>query len=939
MAVRIGDVVIGRDSELDELEAFVGSVPDRAGGLIVSGEAGAGKTTLWRAGLEMAEERLHRVLVARPAESEVQLSFAALRDILDTAYERVSQRLPAPQRHALAIALLHEQPGTAAPDPGAVAAGLLGALRLLSSETPVLLAIDDVQWLDAPSSRALEFVVRRLGEEPIGLLLTRRTARNTESSRAFERAFGEERLARILVGPLSAGALHLLLRTRLGTTFTLPVLRRMHETSGGNPFYALELARALIARGGRVDPGEPFPVPVNLRDLIRNRLAMLPKVTHDTLFAVAALAQPTVPLLTQVCGENARSHLERAASAQVLELDDGHIRFAHPLLASTVYSEATPVARRKLHGRLADMVTDPEERGRHVALAAEAPSDEAAAALDEASRRAWTRGAPLAAAELADQALRLTPLGRTEDTLRRAIAAAGHYFEAGDPEHARSLLEHAVAEARPGEQRAEVLAQLARVHGFGADLRTAAKLYREALVNASRRSRTYVEAERGLAVAQMRMLDDLAGAARHAHSASAVAERLESSHHLAESLSVEALIRGLMGRPGVRQLIERAKGLDKPAVEAAAPSNYFLRGLWGPRFHVGVLGVWLDDLGGARCALEGSRQHAVELGDESALPLVLRWLGYAELLVGRWTTALELALEGEELAVQTGQPAQRAVLVGLRALVLAHRGEEAEARAAADEGLRLSDATGAAFGTLMSRSALGLLELSLENNSAVHEHLWPLQENLEAAGVREPGAMRFVTDEIEALIALGRHDDAETLLGRLERHAGRLGRASARATAGRCRALLEAAQGRLEEGLASGEEALAEHDRLPLPFERARTLLALGALQRRAKRKTAARESLAAALEVFEELGALVWAGRARAELSRIGGRRTTEGLTPTERRIVELVAQGRSNKEVGAALFVTAKTVETTLSRIYRKLGVHSRTELAHRLGTTPDL
>jgi DNA-binding CsgD family transcriptional regulator len=194
--------------------------------------------------------------------------------------------------------------------------------------------------------------------------------------------------------------------------------------------------------------------------------------------------------------------------------------------------------------------------------------------------------------------------------------------------------------------------------------------------------------------------------------------------------------------------------------------------------------------------------------------------------------------------------------------------------------------------------------------------------------------VRFIPDLIEALVSLRRLGDAELLLRRLEKRARKLNRASALAAGGRCRGLLHAARGEIPQAVAALERALAEHERTPMPFERARTLLALGATQRRAKQNRVARTSLNQALAVFEELGAAPWTEKARVELARIGGRRPAgHELTTTERMLAELVAEGRSNKEIAAALSLTPRTVETKLSRIYAKLAVRSRTELAHRL------
>jgi tetratricopeptide (TPR) repeat protein len=351
---------------------------------------------------------------------------------------------------------------------------------------------------------------------------------------------------------------------------------------------------------------------------------------------------------------------------------------------------------------------------------------------------------------------------------------------------------------------------------------------------------------------------------------------------LSEFLARRALIGGLLARDGALADAERAVELATASVDRLAAHDDFLRGLGDARFMLGVLGLWRDDVEGGRASLEAAYARAVELGDESSLPLILRWRAYARLLAGDWDGGLRDADAGYEVAIQSGQPSQRAVLTALRGFVLAHLGRVADAREAAEEGLRLADATGAAFGTMLGLSTLGFLELSLGDAAQADRHLGPLVARLEAAGVREPGAVRFVPDAIEALVVLGRLDEAETLLVRLERRARKLDRASALAGSARCRALLTAARGDLASALSTLEVALAEHDRTAMPFERARSLLVLGEVRRRAKQKRAAREALEAALVSFGELGAELWVKRAQAEVSRIGGRAPTgETLTP----------------------------------------------------------
>jgi DNA-binding CsgD family transcriptional regulator len=342
--------------------------------------------------------------------------------------------------------------------------------------------------------------------------------------------------------------------------------------------------------------------------------------------------------------------------------------------------------------------------------------------------------------------------------------------------------------------------------------------------------------------------------------------------------------------------------------------------------------VWSDELEAARAALTDIEERAVEQGDESSLPFVLTYLSLAEFLSGRWQEALRAADEGADVALAAGSETGRAFALSVRALVASGLGRERAARSDANEALALAE-RGTMFATTTSLWALGLLELSLDRPADAHELLGPLVARVEGAGIGELGSIRFVTDDVEALVRLGELDAAATQLARFEQHAQRLGRRSALAAAYRCHGLIAAAAGAANEAQAECNRALDELEQLPLPFERARTLLALGLAQRQVRQRRAARNSLERGLRLFEELGASLWAERARTELGRISGRAPSRGeLTASERRVAGLVAEGWTNREVAAALHVTPRTVEGTLSRVYTKLGVRSRTELARR-------
>ena len=924
--------IVGREEELASLVACLEQRQRLPREIVIEGEAGIGKTMLWRHAVAEAQAQGYRVLSCSPSETEAHLAFSGLRDLLDAAYGDGADALPPPQRRALDIALLRADPGQRSPDQGAVAAAFLASLRRLAERRPVLVAVDDVQWLDGSTAFLMGFVARRLQDERIALLVARRAALSDA-----ELAFGVRDRLRMTLGPLSIGALHRILRTQLGGAApSRPMLVRLHELAGGNPFYALEIARALERRAD-LGPGEELPLPARLQDLVLERLAALPERTVEALQVIAALSQPTVTLVTSVLRDNAEP-LEPALAAHVISTDGDRLVFTHPLLASGAYSTAGPARRRDLHGRLAMIVEEAEERARHLALATLQPGAAVAAALEDAAQRARARGALSAAADLAEQAVRLTPPDAREDVLRRTIEAAGNCFEAGDAGRARALFERAVSIApEGGRRRATALVRLARANAFGANLRVAAALYRQAIAEADPESATRAEAEEGLAVALMRMLKDLPTAAQHAANATELAKRLGDGHALAEFRASHALIVGLRGDPRALGLMQRVEGVEAFDAESDFGPSRFLRTLWGTGFMSSVLRVFADDLDEARAGLELARARAVEAGDEASLPLLLRYLSLVELLAGDWSRAERLADEGYEASLQTGQPSQQAVLAASSALIAAHGGNVEATRARADEALRLGEETGSGFAELLARSALGLLELSLGNPDRAAEELEPLVDAIEAAGVGEPGVARFVPDAIEARVAVGRLGDAGRLLASHEERAMRLDRPSALAAAGRCRALLLAARTDFDGALASVGEALAQHARVAIPFERGRTLLVLGAVQRRAKRKRAAREALEEALAVFERLGARLFAEQARLELGRIGGRRPpTDRLTPTERRVAGLVAEGRSTKEVAATLFVSPKTVEGHLSSIYTKLGIHSRTALARELSAS---
>lgn len=920
--------MIGRDEELRALVEFLDGVDLLPAAAVVEGEAGAGKSTLFAAAVAAAGDRSYRLLSARPAEPERDLSFAALRDLLTEAFDDVSSELPVPQRRALAVALLREDPSGPPPDRGAVASAVLGALRSCARDGPVLVAVDDAHWLDRASASALRFAARRLRDEPVGLLLTRRVDAAGDGWPGLDDSLPDDRVRRLGLRPLSIGALLVLLRTRLGLVLQRPALRRLHEAAGGNPFFALEIGRELLERADPADPAEPLPVPPTLRALVAGRISRLSEGARALLPAIAVLSRPTEGVLEALTAAPLKPALEEAVKAEVLFWEADRLRFTHPLLAAEVYAELRPSERRELHRRLARVTPEPEERARHLARAAAEPDREVATALDAAARTALARGAPSAAAELAEEARRLSPADPVADVHRRSIECARYHFLAGDTSRAGALLTDALAALPPGPLRAEPLSLLARIHLFTDELGLATDRLEQATAEA-RGGALRAEAEEGLVWSLILARRDLRSAARHARKAVELAGRAGVEEILAEAIVAQGASDFLLGRRSGVDLVERA-------VEMSRGREYW-RTIAHPDWTHAVVLAWSDDLEAARAKLEAVRDRAVERGDESSLPRVLFALSHVHLLRGDWRAAARYAEQGQEAALQDGQKPQVGLLLFSKAVVDAHRGEFEAARASAQGALEAGSGGGAEVAEMIARLTLGFVELSLGDAAEAHRNLAPLVEQMATAGIAEPGAIRFVPDEIEALVHLGELEAAEALLSRHESRARRSKRASARAACSRCRGLLLAARGDFPASLAAFDSALAQHDLAPMPFERARTLLTLGATQRRAKQKRAARTSLSEALGTFRRLGAAVWARAAEAELARIGGRVPSGELTEAERRVAELVAEGRSNKEAAAALFVTAKTVEATLTRVYAKLGVRSRTALARLIASGP--
>ncbi len=914
-----GPPLVGRERELRAALGLLEEPGPRA--LILAGEPGIGKTTIWRELLGHARSRGFDVLRAIPSGAEVQLTFAALGDLVDGVGERALAQLAAPQRRALEIALLRvEGPPV---DARAVRVALLELLRNRAAERPVLIGIDDLQWLDGPSAKALSFALRRCTDTAVFVAATLRSG----EAPAFEveDALGADRVDRLELGPLTLAAIHELIAARTHLDLPRPTIVALFDAAAGNPFVAGELARELKRRGAGLHRGELPPVPPSVRQLVSARVGRLAPEVAELLLAAAGLARPTVELLGRLAPD-AESSLRPAVEAGVIEptTERGEVRFTHPLLARVPYEALGPAQRRRLHARLAGVLDESEERARHQALAATEPSSDVSEELDRAAAAAGSRGAPGRAAELCTLASRLTPAGCEVRRASRSLGAAEWCHRAGETDRAAALAERLVGSTTAGgDTRARAMSLLATVRADTEGVRSAIALYDAARHEPDVSPTTRGDVHRRLAWLRLGA-GEADSAARHARAALACAAGNDPG---ATAIAGLAEVMGGGPVPAGLAAIARTPGGTAPKA-----------GEWpetAPGIVAAVTLLWGGELEQARPPLEAALAHATERDEPWVAMHALAYLSAIATAGGELRLGLSHARHYLELADASGQGAQRAAALWPLAVALAWQGDEPGARAAAEEGLALASGSGHALYEIGSLSALGVLELSLEHAAEAATALARARRWADDAGVRALGRVPLLPDSVEALALCGEAEAAAALAVEVRRRAAVLGSPWALALADRCEGLVADARGERERAVTALQRALTQHDRQSRPGERARTELALGRTLRRARHKRAAREALERALTHFEAIGAQLWSRQTKRELGRIGGRAASTGgaLSETERSIAELVAAGRTNHEVAGALQISAKTVEWNLSKIYRKVGVRGRTQLAAAL------
>jgi DNA-binding CsgD family transcriptional regulator len=927
---RVEQGLAGRDKELAAIDRFIGRIRSEPGALLLEGAPGIGKTTVWLTGTARAAKAGFRILECRPIPTETPLGFVSLRDLLEPVLDDVLPSLPAPQAHAIDVALVRTKARGERPDLHALSAGVLGVLRALADTAPVLLCIDDLQWLDRPSARVIEFAVRRISVEPVGMLATWRTGEEPVPETGWTMP-----MERIDVGPLSVGALQAILHHRLDFAPTRRLLLRIHGASGGNPFFALEIARAIQAEGREPSAAESLPIPSAINDIPTARLRALPPRVREALATAAFLTEPTVGLVEAASGDPDRvmADLDLAARAGVVDIVGDRIAFTHPLLAQAAAALVGPTRRRRLHARLANLAPTEEERALHLGLATDRRDEEVAELLERAAHDAYLRGADDTAVELSNWSVALTPksgndqLGTHLDEARRRriVRSAEYHFRAFDIASARRLLEEAVTATPAGPTRADALVRLAKVRMYADRFDPVDDILVQAIDEAGDEQRL------GVVAHQMRSL----GIWNTGNIPEATAE-VRRAFDLAAQVGDADLIAQTTAQLIVAEF-QLGKGLRSDLLERVPISNEWQPDVmmeFRPNPHIGNVLRWADEPDAARERLLAEYRQVASRGAETDLPFLAWSIGDLEYRTGNWDLAMRYADEGHQAGALSGTP----FVAGcdfVRAMVAASRGDLDVAVALAQEMLEIARRGGFFFALFFGSEVLGFARLSSGDAAGCVEALAPLLPFAEV--MFDPGQVRFMPDAIEAHVMVGDFDAAGRLLERFGGDAERLQRTYAMATAARCRGLLRAARGDLPGAIESLDRAMEFHDSLQMPFERARTLLVMGEIQRRAKQKRPARDRLEEALAIFEGLGAPMWAARARSELDRVAPPATADGLTATEERVARLVADGCSNAEVAATLFISRRTVEVNLSRIYRKLGVRSRTQLARALLSSP--
>ena len=896
-----GLVPVGRDDELDRIEAFLAALPAAARSLVIEGEAGIGKSTLWWYAIERCRRAGFHVVMSRPAQEEMQFALVGVADLFETA-----------EIDGVAF--------DADASPLTRGRAVLDALRLLTDESPTVVAIDDLQWLDPVSAATLSYVMRRLDTEPVGMLGTRRSDAERAGQLGADSGLPPGRSEVLGLGPLSLGALRHLL-SPMFVSISGPALRRIHEVSGGNPLYALELARALATEDRALRPMGQMVASSSLQSAVADRLDRMPPELAPLLEAVSALGRASVDGLQEVLGgRDVDALLQIAQRNHLLMVDEAlDVRFSHPLLGSVVYDRLGPLARRSVHANLARHATDPAMRAHHVAMSSDQPDADVAQTLENASIREGRRGALDLAVELATHSLRLTPPGDEAERLRRALLQIEKLAAAGEVDGALRRADELVSQLPPGPGRAEALIRRAELEDD--DIETGEMLLTRALEDAGDDAHL-----RGRVLDMLGWLrgvfrGDLAAGIRCADEALSLAGRVADPEFEMSVAAGLSNMSALAGKPRL-DLMDRAVALED---RMGRPP------LWaGPKVLLAEQLIWAGDLAGARTLLEAAHAEAVRSGNGRWLSYGLYDLASLECAAGNFATAYQAVQRARQAALDSGDVHVEVWIMLRFALVSTWLGRSDEARAAAKQRIETAVSRDDRLGIARARWVRGLLALSEGDYVSGADDLGQAARVLEEMGFANPGAIPAVPDAIEAFAASGDTATATALLNRLEREAKSVTNEWVQAAVLKSRGIVLLAEGTAGPASDLLVEAASVFDRLGHRPDGTRSLLACGRAMFRNRHRTRAAETLAEAHARFKEMGALLWEARAAEELERASPGRGAGQLTATERRIAACVAEGMRNQEIAQTLFMGVATVEGHLTRIYRKLGIRSRSELA---------
>lgn len=895
---------LGRERELAHARERLATAA--TGSLLFVGPPGIGKSTVLDEAACAAEELGYDVRRTRGAASESDLPYVGLIDLVGTAVQEDSVPLPDPLRRALDVVLLRADAPEGGADLLAVHLGVLEVLRTRAKDQRLALVLDDVQWLDEPSRHVLQFVLPRLPREAVAVLAAAREA-------------GPELEALLLpptehveIGALSVDEIADLVASRTAQVPSRQRAAALHRLSEGNPFLALELARGQAPDLSGIDQ---FTVPERYARVLAARLSVLSPGPRQTVLAASLVARPTTGVLVKVSGPEG---LGRAESSGVLRVRGADVEFDHPLFAAACRREAGPLAQRQMHLRLASLVDNDVERARHLALGTQGVDGVVADQVEAAARAAADRTAIATAAELARAAVTLTPPEALADRVRRATLAAQWFCQVGEWGQARAIVEPLLEQVPPGPLRARCL--VAAADAQGQEVADALTVLREAIDQPGVEPEVLVRALVNRAAAMLAS-GNLESARAAAAEAAARADQAGLTTLSTSASSMEADVGLALG-----QSLTTSPAWSRAKRWTAGASAYE-----HPSRSLAFEASWGDDQHRAAALLAEVVEvahAAVDLGTEGYL-----LLHSAEVAIrdGRLNDAAVWA-ERAYHAVADGTHDQAVRYI--RAHVAAWTGDLDTARELATGGLTMAKAAWDVIFEAQLLLVLGFTEVSAGRFEEASAHASRLRDSMARMAWGHPGTFRWQGDAVEAFLGTGRVDEALDVTSRLWAQADRLDLLGSQGLAARCDGLIQAHTGDLKLAEDRLAQSLALMTGLDMPLERARTLLALGVVRRRRRQKAGAREALEQAHRIFEQSGARGWARRVGAELARATGVHAGAELSVGERNVAELAARGRTNREIGAQLYLSPKTVETVLTRVYRKLGVRSRTELARSLG-----